>query len=419
MPAHCPDSHEERFSGEECFSCEESRWRSPILGVVRERHYIDGFLQLPTLTDAEERRAVFRQSLATLAAAVADQRRLVPLEGLDPQQMLRSVELALAVKLLDDLTWLSPPHAAAAIFELANVLPPSDAKRELGRRALARLHHGDAATFVALATRLALSARRALSGASVRARVALSLDLPIGTGTRADGLALALISRRELSREWLTLPSIGSLPSRRLAARLLERAAREAAQRAAEGDDSGVRVFETTAVRQAWERLLGDRESLVWRHVATARGLLCLARPRLSEEIERHLDPALGITEWRRAAASLAASVALRADDGIKRCRALLQSGVFQSDPGIASAMLFGLPRAAESQPDAVEELIDSLVMVGGLPAAEALVDLRRERIRDEFADWAAGRTKAALRERLTGDDADDGRTRVDENGHR
>jgi len=369
--------------------------------VHREHDYLDQLLQLHRQADAEERRGAWRQSIATLAAAVTDHRRAVPLEGHDPDELLRAVTVAMSTNLIDDLDWLSPPAAAAAIYELASALPPSEIKRDLGRRVLRRLHRGDAATFVALATRLALTSKRALSGASVRARVALSLDLPIGTGTRADGLALALISRRELSREWLAQPSTGSLPSRRLAARLLERAAREAAQRAAEGDDSGVRVFETTTVRHAWERLLAVRESLVWRHVAAARGLLSLSRPRFLEEMNRHLDTTLGITEWRRAAASVAASIAVRKDEAIAQCRKVLSSELFQKDRGLAAAMLFGLPRAAEAEPDAVEDLLDQLVSVGGLPAAEALVDLRRERIRGDFGDWAAGRARATLRERL------------------
>jgi peptide/nickel transport system permease protein len=63
----------------------------------------------------------------------------------------------------------------------------------MGRRVLSTLHRGDAATFVALATSLALGTRRALSGTHMRARVALALDLPIGSGVRADALALALV----------------------------------------------------------------------------------------------------------------------------------------------------------------------------------------------------------------------------------
>jgi hypothetical protein len=365
---------------------------------VRHSDYLDGLTQLHRLSDPAERRSAWRQSLATLAAAVADHRRTVPLEGLDPDELLASVEHAIESRLVDDVEWLSAPAASAALYELAAALPQSDAKRDLGRRVLRRLRDGDAATFVALATQLALSSRRALSGAAMRARVALSLDLPLGSGVHADGLALALISRRDVSREWLAVPSTGGLPQRRLAARLLERAAREAAQRFAEGDASGVRVFETEVVASAWERLLGDRESLVWRHVATARGLLVEARPTFREEIERHLDPALGITEWRRAAASLAASIAVAPKEGLEACRALFSTPMFSKDRGLGAAMVLGLPRAAEREPEAVEQLLTHLVRHGGIDVTEALVELRAER-GEGFGEWAAKRAHAQLRE--------------------
>ena len=100
------------------------------------------------------------------------------------------------------------------------------------------------------------------------------MSLPIGSANNVDALALALISRQDTSRDWLCNPAEGALPSRRIAARLLERAAREAARRAVEGDDTGIGVFCTRPVREAWDRLLADRERLVWRHVASARGLL-------------------------------------------------------------------------------------------------------------------------------------------------
>ena len=211
---------------------------------------------------------------------------------------------------------------------------------------LQRLRRGDAATFVSVATQLALGSQRALSGRSIRARVALALSLPIGIVNNVDALALALISRQDSSRDWLRAPATGSLPSRRLAARLLERAAREAARRAAEGDDTGIRVFCTPAVREAWERLLADRETLVWRHVASARGLLGSSMPIFREEMRRHLDPEFTITEWRRAAASLAASIAVEPEEGLRACRELLESVVFQQDHGIAAAMI--APLAAD-----------------------------------------------------------------------
>lgn len=354
--------------------------------------------RLPT---PEQREAAWRQGMATLARAVVDERRPVPLEGLDPEALLRSMEVAVASGLVENLDWLSQPSAAAALYEVAAALPSSPIKRQLGRMVLQRLRKGDAATFVSVATQLALGSQRTLSGQSMRARVALALSLPIGTVNNVDALALALISRQDSSRDWLRTPATGSLPSRRLAARLLERAAREAARGAAEGDETGVRVFCTDPVRDAWDRLLADRETLVWRHVASARGLLSASMPIFEEEVRRHLDPEFTITEWRRAAVSLAASIAVEPVDGLRRCRELLESVVFQQDHGIAAAMIAGLPRAAESHPLVVESLLDQLTRVGGLDTAEALVELRRERVRPGFASDAAKKAEAHLRKSI------------------
>ena len=384
-----------RAFGEAIGKLESERMRA----ATRER--LEGLTVLHRLTSAEQREAAWRQGIATLARAVVDERRPVPLEGLDPDALLRSLEVAVEEGLVDKLDWLSGPAAAAALYEVAAALPSSPVKRQLGRMVLQRLRKGDAATFVSVATQLALGSQRALSGRSIRARVALALSLPIGTVNNVDALALALISRQDSSRDWLQTPATGSLPSRRLAARLLERAAREAARRAAEGDDTGVRVFCTEAVREAWDRLLADRETLVWRHVASARGLLASSMPIFREEMQRHLDPEFTVTEWRRAAASLAASIAVEPEEGLRACRELLDSVVFQQDHGIAAAMIAGLPRAAESHPIAVESLLEQLIRVGGLDTAEALVELRRERIRPGFAEEAAKKAEAHLRKTI------------------
>ena len=268
----------------------------------------------------------------------------------------------------------------------------------MGRRVLTALHEGDAATFVTLATSLALASPRARGGALLRARVALSLRLPLAAGTGADSLALALISRTELEREWLTAHSLGALPSRRLAGRLLERAAREAARRAKEGDDSGVRVFERPTVRAAWSRLIGDRESLVWRHVAAARGLLAAAVPMRAEEIDRDLAPRLGPSEWRRAATSLAAMVSHDPDRAVARCLEILAGEIPAKDPGVAAVMIFGLSRSVEEEPEASEGLLTKLVLVGGIEAIEALVDLYEEHAGNPIGAQAAFSAMETLR---------------------
>ena len=374
------------------------------------RDYLADLVRLGRLHDEEQRRSAWRQGMATLATALTG-RQQVPLEGLPPEALLSSVRVALDSRLIDDLGFLSPPAAAAALYELAVAVPMGAERRDLGRRVLTLLHQGDASTFVALATRIALGSHRALSGAAARARVALCLDLPIGAGAQADALALALITRRDAERHWLTLPSTGSLPSRRLAARLLERAAREAARRAAQMDDSGARVFQIESVRAAWDRLLADREPLVWRHVATARGLLSVALPDLGDEIRRELRPELSPTEWRRAAASLAATIALTPDASVEEAGAVLGTEILGRDRGVAGAMMLGLPRAAETEPEAVEALLNTLVQEGGLDATEALVSLRRERLGGEIGAWACELARAQLRESIDGTTtSDDGR---------
>ena len=287
--------------------------------------YLAGLAQIHTRESLDERRSLWRQGMASLAAAAADQQP-TPLEGMAADELLASAKVALNSGLVDDLSFLSRPVAAAALFELAGALPQGPEKREFGRRVLVALHEGDAATFVTLTTQLVLSSPRALGGAQIRSRVALSLRLPLATGPHVDALALALVSRPELERNWLTAHSMGALAARRLAGRLLERAAREAARRAKEGDDSGVRVFERPAVRVAWSRLITDRESLVWRHVAVARGLLAAASPARAAEIERDLSLRLGPSEWRRAAASLAATVAHDPTTALPACLKILQS---------------------------------------------------------------------------------------------
>ncbi len=374
--------------------------------------HLAALLALPALATAEERRAAWRQGMATLAHEASAQTP-VPLEGLSPEGLARGVRVALDEGLLDDLGFLEPAPAAAAVYELATALPAGAEKRELGRRVLVRLQEGDAPTFVALATSLALGASRVLAGPGVRARVALSLDLPIGAGARADALALALISRRELVPDWLGVPSTGSLASRRLAGRLLERAAREAARRAAQGDDAGVRVFEGEQVTIAWSRLLSDREPLVWRHVAVARGLLSRAVPRLAEQIERELRAAYSPTEWRRAAVSLAARVAVAPRPSLAVARELLAGEVPKRDPGVGAAMILGLARAAEVEPAVADTLLELCVRGAGAPVlevAESIVELRRERVSEEVGEWAIERVRAQLRDVLDQPGSDDGR---------
>ena len=367
-------------------------------------------LDLPHVTNDEERRSIWRQAMATLARIALEQQP-VPLEGLDPTQLLLSVRAAFEHDLLSDLDWLSPPGAAAAVYELANAIPVGSERRQLGRQVLTRMYGGDAETFVVLATSLAAESKRTLTGGPIRARLALSLSLPLGSGVHADALALALISRPDLRREWLTDPASGSLTARHLAARLLERAARDCARRAAQGDTGSLRAFHEPSLKASWHLLLADRESLVWRHVATARGLLAKAIPEFADEIDTQLSPALSPTEWRRAAVSLGASLAIAPREGYKRCRTLLANDTLRADTGLVETMIFGLARAAEVEPETAEDLLEQIVRIGGVEAAEALVELRRERVASNFGARSARIARDKLKKWLASQtQADDGR---------
>ncbi|HEX3344811.1 MAG TPA: serine/threonine protein kinase, partial [Polyangiaceae bacterium] len=369
--------------------------------------YASTLLELHKLTDVSERRASWRQAMASLARATAEDGP-GPLEGLHPEALLGGVRAALQSGLVDDLDWLAPAAAGSALYELASALPLGLEQRELGRRVLARLVAADAPTFVAIARRMALGTGKGLGSAGMRARVALVTELPISLGIADGPLALAIASRRDLAREWIAVPSTGSLPSRRLAARLIERAAREAARRAAYGDDHSLRVFQSDAVAPAWARLFADRESLVWRHVAVARGLLAPWVPTLAKALEEALLPSLTPTEWRRAAASIAANVAVAPDAAMALARRALSQGMLRRDPGAASAFLWGLPRAAEAERDAAEELLGSVMENAHADVGEAVVELRADLGADSpLTEKAAGIaiTLLAGRERASGDD--------------
>jgi hypothetical protein len=289
---------------------------------------------------------------------------------------------------------------AAELYERASSLPAGPEQRELGRKVLALLHESNAASFVALATRMALSAGKGLGTAAVRARVALVTELPIAVGLSDGPLALALASREELARVWFTRGSTGSLATRRLAARLLERAAREAARRAQAGDAQALGVLSTDAIKEAWARLLGDRESLVWRHVAVARGLVAPWAANLRAEIDAALGAELSPTEWRRAATSLAAMIAVSPADALGAARKAISEGAVRRDPGVATAFVWGLARAAEAEPEAAARLLGDVLEQATPEAAEAVHELGAELGETRFTNDAFARARSMLETR-------------------
>lgn len=340
--------------------------------------YVSSLLELADASP-NERRGLWRQAMAALSRATTEGGP-GPLEGLHPDVLLKGVQAALESGLVDDLDWLSPQAAGIALYSLAAALPVGTEQRELGRRVLARMLAGNAETFTAMATIMAQTAGKGLSSPAIRARVGIVSELPISHGIADGPLALALVSRREYAREWIAGPSTRSLPARRLAAKILERAAREAARRAQMGDTHALRVFVGDTVRVAYNRLLADRESLVWRYVAVARGLCAGWVPELRAQIHESLKEGLSPTEWRRAAASLAAFGAVKPQDALKTTLALVKRGFFTwEDPPSAAAFVWGIPRTIESEPETATKMLDALFTVASPEVAEAIAELRFE----------------------------------------
>ena len=122
-----------RAFGEATGRLESERMRA----ATRER--LEGLAVLHMLTSSGEREAAWRQGIATLARTVVDERRPVPLEGLDPEALLQSLEVAIEGGLIEKLDWLSGPAAAAALYGLAAAVPSSPVKRQLGRIVVQRV----------------------------------------------------------------------------------------------------------------------------------------------------------------------------------------------------------------------------------------------------------------------------------------
>ena len=340
--------------------------------------YVSSLLELGTAS-AQDRRVLWRQAMAALSRTSSEDGP-GPLEALHPDVLLKGAHAALESGLADDLDWLAPSAAGVALYTLAAALPASSEQRELGRRVLARMLAGDAHTFTAIATRMAQSSSRGLSSPQIRARVALVTELPLGHAVADGPLALALVTRRDHARDWVVQASTRSLAQRRLAAKIIERAAREAARRAQTGDPHAFRALLVETVRESSGRLLSDRESLVWRYVAIARGLAAPWVEELRTQLVEGLKEGLSPTEWRRAAASLAAYAAVRPEDALKLTQAALKRGLFTSDdPPSAAAFVWGISRTIEAEPEVATKLLDMVLGVASPEVAESVVELKYE----------------------------------------
>ncbi len=317
-------------------------------------------LRLPLEQDAHQQAAIFRQAMAGMEQATFGLGP-PPLDGVDPVALEAATHIALERGYIDQIQSLDAGRGAVALYELSSALPAGSVKRELRRRVFDRLYKGDASTFCAVASRIALGAAHPLLTPTLRARVVLCLELPIDTNVNVAPLALALTTRSATHHDWIELPSTGALTSRRMAALLYEHAAREAVFRFQLGDPQPRDLLLSARWGTALGRLLADREPLVWQHAASARGLLAAISPELKQEVEQSLDPALGVTEWRRAAVSLVASVALGDEETQRSVSSVLHGPLVEQDRGLPAAMVSGLARVIEMEPELAEEIIDEV----------------------------------------------------------
>ena len=374
---------------------------------MRARHNPTlALLALGSVETAEQRRACWRQAVTALGE-LGRVEGPPPLDGASTPLLVRALHVALDSGLVEDLDWAGPERAAVALYELTSALPAGRERTALGKRAFSRLYSGTAATFAAVATRIAIHSGKPLETPALQARVHLLYSLPIGTAVNADALALTLLARRDLFERWVAEPAGSTLPSRRMAALIIERAAREIVRYSEQGDTGPLARFMDPSVQASYKNLLADREPLVWRHAAVARGLLAAAEPRLREEIDLELDPSLSPTEWRRAVVSLVACLVHDRDTTMQQCKSLLRSELFERHPPILSTLLWGLPPAIEAEPELARELLDFASWVDRNDVAQELATLLSDVHNPSFGRAAAERMRTTIFERLGQADTD------------
>ncbi len=334
-----------------------------------------------------------RRGLAALvraAGSVAEGDAPSPLEPLGA--LLSPAARAVDPVALDGLA-LSDAQAARGLFELGHALPRG-APRELVLASVERrMLEGPAPVFLAIARQQALSAPHELRGDPVRARLALSLAGHPARDLGERSLALALLSRRDGVHAWLTLPCARSLPERRTSALLIGRVARGlAASRA-----SATHLRHLAELEVALRRLLGDREPLVWRHAAVARGLLAETHAPLRAEIEAALSPRATATEWRRGAASVAAALGHDPGWATALVERALADDLLARDPGVATAFTWGVAAAAERDPEGAERALSRVAERAPLAVAEALASTLAAGPGGAFAHGVVARVRVEL----------------------
>ena len=348
---------------------------------------MSGFLDIFSTDEPALRKTLWRGALASLAQSCVNEIEGA-LDAVSPSMLASVLEHALGAGWLDETGYLEPRSEALALQELAAALAEGTTRAALEERVRRCLERADAGTFAALAARMVQAGDLVPDESDgVRARVTLSLGLPWPLATQVDRLAVAMLARPRAAQAWLGAEASPSLPRRRSAARLLEHGARGVVRLLAMGETWAERLLAHPAVEDAFAALLADREPLVWRHAAVARGLLATSTPSFVLAIDAGLDPALSPTEWRRAATSLGAWLGGSPDAARERLARLLVSDIWRRDGGVLGAVAYGLPAAAETAPAVAVEAFEALfasdpaalaavlpeLLAAGLPSSDTL----------------------------------------------
>lgn len=355
-------------------------------------------LRLPLEQDEKQQAAGFRQALTALAQAVSSLGPPV-LDGVDASALEAAAQLAIGGGLTQDLSFIDPGSAAVALYELSSALPAGQTRRDLRRTMFSLLYRGNASAFVPVATRIALGSAGPLATPTLKARLALSLQLPLGSSVNVGPLALALVTRSATHQHWAGELSTGALAARKTAALLYEHAARQAMFSFQQGDPLPLERLLDRRWGSPLQRLLFDREPLVWHHAASAWGLLASVHPETKRQVEQGLDPALTITQWRRSAVALVASTALGDEETHRSVLAVLQGPLHERDRGLRASMVVGLSRVLETEPDLAESLLCEIAKDKSPAVAHAAAELVSQTRDASFAR----ETRRQLRDVLLG----------------
>src|SRR5207248_3423672 len=132
------------------------------------------------------------------------------------------------------------------------------------------------------------------------------------------------------------------------------------------------------------------------RHAAAARGLLAGVVGPQWKAMSEALHPRLSPTEWRRGAVSITAAMATAPERALPRALDLVGGALATQDKGLVATAAWGLPRAFEAEPEAAQQLLEAIVAVDPVGAAEPIASMLRE-LGVELARGPIDRVRAAL----------------------